>query len=193
MASTSRCFPLGLVLLCVLPGVAPADDCLSYADHLRWVGGVVLPEGSNRVAVSGTHAYVVGAFGLKVVDISDPNAPVIVGGTDTPAFGHDIAISGMFAYVADVVHATRRPAAYGLADLAGLVAFGASPRASIALIRAARAHAFLRHRGYVTPDDIKAVGLDVLRHRVLLTYEAQAEEVAAEQVISRVFDTVEAP
>jgi MoxR-like ATPase len=99
----------------------------------------------------------------------------------------------LFAYVADVVHATRRPAAYGLADLAGLVAFGASPRASIALVRAARAHAFLRHRGYVTPDDIKAVGLDVLRHRVLLTYEAQAEEVAVEQVISRVFDTVEAP
>jgi len=101
MASTARCFPLGLVLLCVLPGVAPADDCLSYADHLRWVGGVVLPEGSNRVAVSGTHAYVVGTFGLKVVDISDPKAPVVVGGADTPAPGHDIAISGMFAYVAD--------------------------------------------------------------------------------------------
>jgi MoxR-like ATPase len=99
----------------------------------------------------------------------------------------------LFAYVADVVHATRRPAAYGLSDLSPLVAFGASPRASIALVRAARAHAFLRHRGYVTPDDIKAVGLDVLRHRVLLTYEAQAEEVPVEQVISRVFDTVEAP
>jgi MoxR-like ATPase len=99
----------------------------------------------------------------------------------------------LFAYVADVVYATRRPAAYGLGEIAGLVAFGASPRASIALIRAARAHAFLRHRGYVTPDDIKAVGLDALRHRVLLTYEAEAEEVPVEQVIGRVFDTVEAP
>jgi len=99
----------------------------------------------------------------------------------------------LFAYVADVVYATRRPAAYGLADLGGLIAYGASPRASIALIRAARAHAFLRHRGYVTPDDIKAVGQDVLRHRVLLSYEAEAEEVPVEQVIGRVFDTIEAP
>jgi MoxR-like ATPase len=99
----------------------------------------------------------------------------------------------LYAYVADVVHATRRPATYGLSELAGLVAFGASPRASIALVRAARAHAFLRHRGYVTPDDIKAVGLDVLRHRVLLSYEAEAEEVTPDDVVGRVFDTVEAP
>jgi MoxR-like ATPase len=99
----------------------------------------------------------------------------------------------LYAYVAHVVHATRRPAAYGLDDIAPLVAFGASPRASIAMVRAARAHAFLRHRAYVTPDDIKAVGLDVLRHRVLLTYEAEAEEVPVERVIGRVLDTIEAP
>jgi MoxR-like ATPase len=99
----------------------------------------------------------------------------------------------LYAYVAHVVHATRRPAAYGLDDLVPLVAFGASPRASIAMVRAARAHAFLRHRAYVTPDDIKAVGLDVLRHRVLLSYEAEAEEVPVERVIGRVLDTIEAP
>jgi len=99
----------------------------------------------------------------------------------------------LYAYVAHVVRATRQPAGYGLSDLSGLVAYGASPRASIAMVRAARAHAFLRHRAYVTPDDIKGVALDVLRHRVLLTYEAQAEDVSVEQVIGRVLDTIEAP
>jgi len=96
-------------------------------------------------------------------------------------------------YVTDLVHATRRPAAYGLDDLAGLVAFGASPRASIALVKAAKAHAFLRHRGYVTPEDVKEVAPDVLRHRVLLTYEAEAEEVAVESIVDRVLDRIEAP
>ncbi|MDH4230006.1 MAG: AAA family ATPase [Nitrospirota bacterium] len=102
----------------------------------------------------------------------------------------DEAILG---YVTDVVRATRDPDAAGLSGLSGLVAFGASPRASIALVRAAKGHAFLRHRGYVTPEDVKAIGMDVLRHRVLLTYEAEAEEVSVESVVSRVFDHVEAP
>ena len=79
-------------------------------------------------------------------------------------------------YIVDVVFATREPARHGLKDLAPLIEFGASPRASIALNLAARAHAFLRHRGYVTPEDVKAVGPDVLRHRMVLTYEADAEE-----------------
>ncbi len=96
-------------------------------------------------------------------------------------------------YVADLVFATRDPARYNLSDLNGLVAFGASPRASISLVRAAKAHAFLRHRGYVTPDDIKGIARDVLRHRVLLTFEAEAEEVSVESVIDRVLDGVEAP
>ncbi len=96
-------------------------------------------------------------------------------------------------YVADLVFATRQPGAYKLSDLSGLVAFGASPRASIALVRAAKAHAFLRHRGYVTPDDIKGIAQDVLRHRVLLTFEAEAEDVSVESVIERVLDGVEAP
>jgi MoxR-like ATPase len=96
-------------------------------------------------------------------------------------------------YIVDVVFATREPSRYNLKELAPLVEFGASPRASIALNLAARAHAFLRHRGYVTPEDVKAIGPDVLRHRVVLTYEADAEEVTAEQVVRRVFEVVEVP
>ena len=96
-------------------------------------------------------------------------------------------------YIVDVVFATREPAKHGLKDLAPLIEYGASPRASIALNLAARAHAFLRHRGYVTPEDVKAVGPDVLRHRVVLTYEADAEEVTSEQVVRRVFEVVEVP
>jgi MoxR-like ATPase len=96
-------------------------------------------------------------------------------------------------YIVDVVFATREPAKHGLKDLAPLVEYGASPRASIALNLAARAHAFLRHRGYVTPEDVKAVGPDVLRHRLVLTYEADAEEVTSEHIVKRVFEVVEVP
>jgi MoxR-like ATPase len=96
-------------------------------------------------------------------------------------------------YIVDVVFATREPAKHGLKDLAPLVEYGASPRASIALNLAARAHAFLRHRGYVTPEDVKAVGPDVLRHRLVLTYEADAEEVTSEDIVKRVFEVVEVP
>ncbi len=96
-------------------------------------------------------------------------------------------------YIVDVVFATREPTQKGMKELANLVEYGASPRASIALALAARAHAFLRHRGYVTPEDVKAIGPDVLRHRVVLTYEAEAEEVTSEQVVRRVFEVVEVP
>jgi MoxR-like ATPase len=96
-------------------------------------------------------------------------------------------------YIVDVVFATREPAQRGMKDLASLIEYGGSPRASIALALAARAHAFLRHRGYVTPEDVKAIGPDVLRHRVVLTYEAEAEEVTSEQIVRRVFEVVEVP
>lgn len=96
-------------------------------------------------------------------------------------------------YIIDIVFATREPEAYGLADLRPLVAYGASPRASLSLKAAAKAHAFLRRRGYVTPEDIKAIGMDVLRHRVIVTYEAEAEEVRAEDVVRRVLNQVEVP
>jgi MoxR-like ATPase len=96
-------------------------------------------------------------------------------------------------YIVEVVFATREPQKHGLKELAPLIEFGASPRASIALNMAARAHAFLKHRGYVTPEDVKAVGHDVLRHRVVLTYEADAEEVTADQVVRRTFEVIEVP
>ena len=96
-------------------------------------------------------------------------------------------------YIVDVVFATREPTQKGMKDMANLIEYGASPRASIALALAARAHAFLRHRGYVTPEDVKAIGPDVLRHRVVLTYEAEAEEITSEQIVRRVFEVVEVP
>jgi MoxR-like ATPase len=96
-------------------------------------------------------------------------------------------------YIVNVIHATREPGAYGLNDLADFIEYGASPRASIFLNLAARAHAFLRRRGYVTPEDIKSVGADVLRHRVILTYEAEAESVTSEDLIRRLFEHVEVP
>jgi MoxR-like ATPase len=99
----------------------------------------------------------------------------------------------VLAYVVDLVFATRRPKDAGLADLAAMILYGASPRASIALTRAARARAFLEGRGFVTPNDVKAVGMDVLRHRVITTYEAEAEGVTSANVIQRVFDTVAVP
>jgi MoxR-like ATPase len=96
-------------------------------------------------------------------------------------------------YVVDLVFATREPDAAGLPGLKPLVLYGASPRASIALTQAARAHAFLRGRGYVTPHDVKSVGMDVLRHRVITTYEAEAEGVTSMHVIQKVFDQVPVP
>jgi len=96
-------------------------------------------------------------------------------------------------YIVDLVHATRSPADARLPELVPLIEFGASPRATIALAQSSRAHAFLRGRTFVTPDDVKAMAPDVLRHRVLLTYEAEAENVTSEQVIARVLDTVPAP
>ncbi len=95
-------------------------------------------------------------------------------------------------YIVDVVFATRDPKAYKI-DVEGMIAYGASPRASIYLNQAAKAYAFLQGRGYVTPQDIKSVGLDVLRHRVLLTYEAEAEELTSDDIVMKIFDNVEVP
>lgn len=96
-------------------------------------------------------------------------------------------------YVLDLVAATRQPAAAGLPELGPLIEYGASPRASIYLIRAAKAHAFLQGRSYVTPEDIKALGLDLLRHRLLLTYRADAEGVGSDALLARIFETVPVP
>ncbi len=96
-------------------------------------------------------------------------------------------------YIVDIVFATRNPSDYGLKDLAGMISFGASPRASIGMARAARAYAFLRSRGYVIPEDVRAVCHDVLRHRIGLTYEAEANNITTDQIISEILDKVEVP
>lgn len=96
-------------------------------------------------------------------------------------------------YIVDLVFASRNPEVYGLEDLSDLIEYGSSPRASIYLTIAAKAHAFLRRRGYVTPEDVKAIGMDVLRHRIIVTYEAEAEEITAEDIVGRIFDHVEVP
>jgi MoxR-like ATPase len=95
-------------------------------------------------------------------------------------------------YVVEIVDATRHPSGYGL-DIAPYVQYGASPRATIFLARAAKAQAFLDSRGYVTPQDVKSIGYDVLRHRVSVTYEAEAEEVTSEQLLQRIFDHLKVP
>ena len=96
-------------------------------------------------------------------------------------------------YIADIVFATRYPEQYGLKDIRDYIGFGASPRASISLALAARAYAFIKRRGYVIPEDVRAVAHDVLRHRVGLTYEAEANNVTAEEIVSRVLNKVEVP
>ena len=96
-------------------------------------------------------------------------------------------------YVVDLVQATRFSGRYGLQDMEPLVEHGASPRATIFLARAARAHAFIQRRGYVTPEDVKAVGADVLRHRIGTSYEAEAEEIDSEQIVQQLFDHIEVP
>ncbi|MEI6562320.1 MAG: AAA family ATPase [Verrucomicrobiota bacterium] len=95
-------------------------------------------------------------------------------------------------YIVDVVFATREPASYKL-PLEGMIRYGASPRATIALTLAARARAFLQGRGYVTPQDVKSIGLDVLRHRIIVSYEAEAEEVTSEKIIERIFAGLPVP
>jgi MoxR-like ATPase len=96
-------------------------------------------------------------------------------------------------YIVELVHATREPAEHGLGDIAPLIEYGASPRASIFLAVCARAQAFLDGRGYVLPEDVKSIGPDVLRHRILTTYEAEAEEVTSDDLVRRIFEAVEVP
>jgi MoxR-like ATPase len=96
-------------------------------------------------------------------------------------------------YIVNIVYASREPQSVGLGDLKPLISYGASPRATLFLTRAARAHAFIRGRGYVTPEDVKSIGLDVLRHRIIVTYEAEAENITSEDIVQKIFDSVEVP
>ena len=95
-------------------------------------------------------------------------------------------------YIVDIVYATREPKKYGL-DLGSFISYGASPRATIYLAIAAKAHAFIQQRGYVTPQDVKSIGADVLRHRLIVSYEAEAEEKTAEDVVQVIFDSIPVP
>jgi MoxR-like ATPase len=96
-------------------------------------------------------------------------------------------------YIVNLVYASREPQSVGLTDLKPLISYGASPRATLFLTRAARAHAFIRGRGYVTPEDVKSIGLDILRHRIIVTYEAEAENITSEDIVQKIFDSVEVP
>jgi MoxR-like ATPase len=126
-----------------------------------------------------------------------PTADKVVGTADIlkarAAVGQVYVDEKIKEYVVRLVFATRQPEEAGLKDLRASIQVGASPRASLALVAAARAHAFMRHRGFVTPEDIKAIGPDVLRHRVSLTYEAEAEELTSDRVVARIFERVEVP
>ncbi|GAG29308.1 unnamed protein product, partial [marine sediment metagenome] len=101
--------------------------------------------------------------------------------------------SSLEDYIVHLVFATREPESYRMDGLSSLIAYGASPRASVFLAQTAKAHAFIQGRGYATPDDIKAVALDVLRHRVIITYEAEAEELTSEDIVRQVLEGVEVP
>ena len=113
---------------------------------------------------------------------------------DAQSVIHDIYVDEKVEdYVLNLIFATRNPESHGLSDLEGIIDFGASPRATINLVRAAKARAFTEHRGYITPEDIRYIGADVLRHRIILTYEAEAEELTPEDVIQRLFEVIEVP
>ncbi len=96
-------------------------------------------------------------------------------------------------YILDIIFATRYPEKYNLADLKPLISFGASPRGSINLAKAAKCYAFIKRRGYVVPEDVRAVVLDVLRHRIGITYEAEAENYTTEDIVNKIVNTIEVP
>jgi MoxR-like ATPase len=96
-------------------------------------------------------------------------------------------------YIVDIVFATRNPADYGLANFKDLISFGSSPRASISLAHASKAYAFIKRRGYVIPEDVRAICADVLRHRIGLTYEAEAENITTEDIVREILGKVEVP
>lgn len=127
-----------------------------------------------------------------------PPAPQPVIGVNVIQHAREV-VNGIYVdekikdYVLNIIFATRDPGANGLKELRTFIDYGASPRATIFLMRAAKAHAFLRGRGYVTPDDVKAVAPDVLRHRIVVTFEAEAEDVTSAQVVQQILSQIEVP
>ncbi|MBN1560572.1 MoxR family ATPase [candidate division KSB1 bacterium] len=133
----------------------------------------------------------------RMTALQTPTAEAVVSPKDIVAAKkvvHEVYIDPKIEnYIIDIVFATRQPREFGLAELEELIDFGASPRASINLSMAARAHAFLRRRGFVTPEDVRAIGMDVLRHRIIVTYEAEAEEITSEEVVRKILNKIEVP
>ncbi len=124
------------------------------------------------------------------VDVVATRAEILAARAEIHAIYMDDKIGD---YIVDIVHCTREPAGYGLGELTTLIEYGGSPRASIYLAVCGRAHAFLKGRGYVLPDDVKAIAPAVLRHRIITSYEAEAEEVGSDDIIRRVLETIEVP
>jgi MoxR-like ATPase len=133
--------------------------------------------------------FVVPGAEAEIARVIDPRAIVVA----SAALAEVHMDQRLRDYIVHVVYATREPESYRMADLKPLIAYGASPRASVFLAQAARAHAFVAGRGFVEPDDVKSIALDVLRHRIVVTYEAEAEDVTAEAIVRRVLDGVEVP
>jgi MoxR-like ATPase len=126
---------------------------------------------------------------IRVERLLEPRAILAARGTIAELYMDQKVVD----YIVDLVRATREPASVGLVDLKPLIAFGGSPRASIALAQAARAHAFLRSRAYVVPEDVRALAPDVLRHRIVLTFEAEAEDITTDDVVAKVLAAVRVP
>jgi len=174
---------------------------LATQNPIEQEGTYPLPEAqSDRFMLKVRVGYPSKAEELEILTRASGPAPALDAVAGAAALEEARAVMAMLRmepvvaeYIVDIVHATRNPATAGLPDLARLVEFGASPRATLSLAATARAHAFLSGRGYVTPDDVKAMGPDVLRHRVLLTYEAEAEGLTVDEVIRRVFERVPTP
>jgi MoxR-like ATPase len=175
---------------------------LATQNPLEQEGTYQLPEAQlDRFMLKLNVAYPTKAEERKILDLMGTSAPDLsvetVASTEEIIRSRDI-VNRIFIdervkdYIVDIVWATRRPEEYHL-GMEGLIRYGASPRATINLTLAARAHAFLNGRGYVTPQDIKSIGLDVLRHRVIVSYEAEAEEVTSETVVQRIFAGLPVP
>ncbi|MEC7947868.1 MAG: AAA family ATPase [Myxococcota bacterium] len=174
---------------------------LATQNPIEQEGTYPLPEAqSDRFMLKVKVGYPTKNHELEILTRASAPPPTIEAVAGTAALAEAQSVMALLrmepvvaSYIVNIVHATRDPARAGLPDLGRLVEFGASPRATLSLAAAARAHAFLEGRGYVTPDDVKAMGLDVLRHRVLLTYEAEAEGLAVDEVILRIFERVPTP
>jgi len=165
-------------------------------------GTYPLPEAQvDRFMLKVTVGYPTREEELKIIDRmtgTPPPPPKPVATIDQLLKARDV-VSQVYLddrikeYIVNLVLATRDPASVGAGALGDLIEYGASPRASIFLVQAARAHAFLKRRGYVIPEDVKSIGLDVLRHRVVPTYEAEAEDLSSEDLVKRLFELVEVP